>query len=99
MEQAMEGVMAAAFCAAMAVMIWRLVKKREAQATGTRAALAAAAVGFGIGAVNKILAGAQPWLYLLYLLGFMLAYAAAVLSIPERKHEQPCMQPSAEARC
>lgn len=84
MEQMLEGTMVAAFCAAMAVVICRLLKKREERTAGERMTLITMGIGFGIGVVNKILAGEQPWMYLLYLLGFMLTYTAVVLTLPDR---------------
>lgn len=85
MESLLEGAMAAAFCLAMAVQLYRLVKGKVQSQGRMRAVGITIGAGFAVGVVRAVLMGERPVLLILYLLGFMLAYTDVIWTTAERK--------------
>lgn len=89
MESVLEIIMGVLLDAAMFILVLHLVKNQDGERKGFRFAALTFAAGFALGVACKCFAGGGYAAMILYLLGFMLAYAAFLFTFPgKRKHHE-----------
>ncbi len=85
METMLEACMIGCLCVAVAILLHRFMTHKSPCALWERCCVITIGIGFVIGAISKILCDSLPWTFVLYVVGAVLCYTAALFSFPEKQ--------------